>query len=151
MKKILICFALIASVVMPAQAITLKTGNWVFDRYRSVDLEHFDYSYCIYSLDYTEGYLELEDGSIWQIANMTDESKSFYEQKGVAIQALDAFLFWQVQDVLIFHKLTNRSSMLVYNASRDQLLDVIPISGPKYPQLQIASIQNSSVMVDNYQ
>lgn len=72
MKLLLLCFLLIASS-LHAKTVQLKTGHWIFDRYRNVTLDEFDYTYSIYSVDYENGFFELDDGSIWQIKPMEDE------------------------------------------------------------------------------
>lgn len=152
-KFALLCLISMSCGILSAEIVPLYTGHWILDRYRNVEIDSFDYQYSIYSIDHMTGTFELADGSIWHVEPMLSETKSFYKHKGMKLRdPLHAKLFgsWQPEDVLIFHKVSNQNSVLVYNVNRDQLLDVWVVSGPKYQTLQISSAQNTSVVTDRY-
>jgi hypothetical protein len=87
--------------------------------------------------------IELQDGSLWQVEEMTPESKSFFAQRNPEVD----FKFveelvenWQPDDNLIFHKLVERESLLIYNMDRDMLIDAVPLLPPLEPMLKIEMI-----------
>lgn len=151
-KALLFCFCLCA-FQLTATTLPLKTGRWIFDRYRNVTIDDFDYTYSIDSIDYNNGKLTLNDGSIWSVGSMEPEMKSFYQLKNPQfISETPVYLLahWKAGDVLIFHKVVNRESLLVYNMSADMLLDFYPTGAPVAPLLQIASITNTNDIDYNY-
>lgn len=154
MKKCaLFCLCLFTMHLLDAKTLPLQTGRWVFDRYRDVELDTFDYPYLVQTMDTMQAMMQLQDGSVWQVVPMQDETRSFYTQINPMIEGTPAssiFLYWQPGDALIFHKVVNRDSLLVYNINRDLLLDMVPVSGPTAPLLQIASITNTNEISYTY-
>ncbi|MBS0634502.1 MAG: hypothetical protein JSR37_03465 [Verrucomicrobia bacterium] len=146
-KKALLLFLCFFAFQLSATTLPLKTGRWIFDRYRNVTIDDFDYSYTIDSIDYANGRITLNDGSLWTVGDMEDETRSFYQQKNPqALSETSLYLLsqWQSGDILIFHKVVNRESLLAYNASTDMLLDFFPTGAPTNPVLRIASITNTN-------
>lgn len=143
----LYCMCLLSFCALDATTIPLKTGNWIFDRYRNVALDEFDYSYDIKRADHEQDMLELQDGSLWHVEPMYDETISFYKQKYPQENTLhmpSLFTEWQEGDIVIFHQVVNRPTLIAYNVTRDRLLDMMPVRAPLEPMLTIASINNTS-------
>ena len=152
-KILLICFSCVAFSSLYATTLPLKTGRYIIDRYRNVEIDRFDYPYQIHYIDHDNGSLQLADGSSWQVVPMNEEAKSFYEMKQPITTALfpgTIFDLWQTGDILIFHKVVNRSSLLAYNATKDLLLDIQPIAAPTNSDLKIASITNTNDIKYSY-
>lgn len=152
-KLTLSALCLLGACQLEANTVSLKTGRWVFDRYRNVDLNSFDYFYQIQSRDTSRGVLELTDGSLWQVAPMADETQSFYYQFYAlesTMNPLQLFALWDEGDTLIFHKLVDRPTLIAYNVTKDRVLDVLPVSSPTTPALTIVSINNTNDISYSY-
>src|ERR1700733_11603712 len=96
-----------------ARTLEIGTGNYVFDRYRNVDIDAFDYFFSIDSIVQTNGSVDiiLEDGSIWRLSKPQGEKKSFFKTLGVEATenfAKEIVSTWNPGEVIIFHKLVNR-------------------------------------------
>lgn len=135
---------------LQATTISLETGRRFFDKSRAVVLDEFDYIYTLNSTHLGGYFIELEDGSVWSVEEMESEAKSFYKDKGISIDHVfveDLVLSWEPGEHLIFHKLVDRETLLVYNIERDQLLDFAPVSPPKYSSLIITSIDLNAHLI----
>ncbi len=147
MKKLaLLALCLFATEAASAKTVSLKTGRWIFDRYRNVDLDNFDYTYLISNVDHGQSTVTLQDGSMWVVTPMQAETVSFYQLKNplVTPSSITPLDYWESGDTLIFHKVVNRDSLLAYNLTKDLLLDMVPVSSPTNPLLTIASITNTN-------
>lgn len=151
LKKLALIFLFIFTIhSLQSKVLPLKTGRWVLDRYRNVEIDVFEYTYAIKNTNLTQNTLELEDGSLWQVVAITDEAASFFEQKNLVGEGL-FFDLWQPGDILIFHKIVNRPSLLAYNVSKDFVLDLQPKKSPSNPQLYISSVTNTNNITYTYE
>jgi hypothetical protein len=145
LKKAILALVYFFSITaLEAKTVPLDTGNWIFDTYRNVKIDEFDYLYTIAEIDLLEKTITLEDGSLWSVHPLRAESKSFYYQKGIyalSSSHIDLLSSWEQNDVVIFHQLIDRNSILAYNLTKDMLLDVSPISAPTSPLLTISHIR----------
>ncbi|MBS0656488.1 MAG: hypothetical protein JSR46_11985 [Verrucomicrobia bacterium] len=154
-KKIAsLCLFLFAFHSLNARVVPLETGRWLLDTYRNVEIDDFDYTYQVESVDASTPAFTLQDGSVWQVVPMEAETLSFYRQRKSFFESIAApesiFEQWKPGDILIFHKIVNRPSLLAYNITRDHLLDVAPIQIPVAPALRITSITNTNDTFSTY-
>ena len=155
MRRALMCIFLLCSTFAWSKTVDLKTGHWIIDRYRTVDLDKFDYRYAFKKSHLRGTFFELEDGSLWELCEVGPETKSFYatRQPKVEFDFVEEIVdHWQQGDELIFHKVADRDSLLVYNVTRDQLFDVEPFLPSLEPKLSIANIDKGAkqiVLSDN--
>lgn len=146
MKRILsivLLFAIACLHQIEARSVTLETGSRFIDTYRTVDIDHFDYIYSIKSIHLGGYFVELEDGSVWRVEELGPETKSFYKATAFPIEEQyveNLVANWQPGERLIFHKVIDRETILIYNIDRDQLFDFVPFSPPKYETINVASI-----------
>ncbi len=155
MKKTfgVLCACLLGLTAVEATIVELKTGRWILDRYRDVAIDEFDYSYAIHSVNPEELTFELGDGSQWKVEPLNYESQSFYYQRYPQLSNISQtalFADWQQGDVLIFHKIVDRDTLLAYNVTRDRLLDVLPQGAPLNPLITISSIVNTNDSTQTY-
>lgn len=146
--------------LMPIEAktVTLETGRTIFDRTRNIAIDEFDYIYILQNTDYSDKthqlQIELEDGSKWTLESPQAETLSFYQRYKQEScdykKAEQAVLNWAPGDHLIFHKITNRHSINVYNLEKDELFDVIPASAPSRNLHQITDKIVNKIQVPNY-
>lgn len=156
MKKIPISlalgFTLMASVMLEAKNVEVETGHWFIDRTRSVEIDNFDYFYELKDTHLKGRFIELLDGSIWEVAPLGSESTSFYREYkdsyevGFIEELVD---LWQPGELLIFHKIADkyidhRDGFLVYNVNRDMLVDVTVLSPPIYSCLTVSEIDSDN-------
>jgi|688.fasta_scaffold16465_2 hypothetical protein len=134
-------WSLCASAI--AKPITLRTGHLFIDRKREVELDNFDYVYSIKKIHGRGKIIELYDGSQWKVEPLGPESESYYLQR----PELAGFEFvedltkkWKPDEQLIFHKISNRESLLIYHLERQLLLDVTPFLSPISPHLTVTDI-----------
>ncbi len=155
MRRALMCLFLLCSTFAWSKTVDLKTGHWIIDRYRTVDLDKFDYRYAFKKAHLRGTFFELEDGSLWELCEVGPETKSFYatRQPKVEFDFVEEIVDqWQQGDELIFHKVADRDSLLIYNVTRDQLFDVEPFLPSLEPKLSIANIDKGAkqiVLSDN--
>ena len=72
------------------------------------DLADFDYSYTINQMHLRGMFIELTDGTLWEVAEMGPESKIFFANREVPLEfdyVEDLTVNWQPGESLIFHKL----------------------------------------------
>lgn len=143
-----ICLTLLAAAGLQtaeAKSVTLETGKWILDRSRTVEIDQFDYIYTVKSIQLGGYYIELEDGSVWRVEELGPEAASFYRlYQNTKIDFVENIVAdWQPGERLIFHKVIDRESLLIYNLDRDQLFDVTPLSPPKENYLKLESIDFS--------
>jgi hypothetical protein len=163
MRKITLALALsltfAMTVMLNATTVQLETGHWPIDCARSVEIDDFDYIYELKNVPLDGRFIELKDGSLWQLESLGYESTSFYRQYkdvleiGFIEELVD---LWQPGELLIFHKITNREIdsrdvLLIYNLDRDLLIDVTSVSPPKYHCLTISEIdtQNNLILLSD--
>lgn len=130
-----------------AEPIELKTGHWPIDTSRMVELDTFDYAYDLKQLHARGMILELYDGSLWQVEEISAETISFYAQRKEHLDfefIEDLVAEWQVNERLIFHKVSDRESLLVYNIDRDMLINVTPLLPPTDPFLVIEEVDRTN-------
>lgn len=127
-----------------ASAITVTSGNWLVDKSREVNVGDFNYLYSLEKVHFKGHFLELEDGSVWQIEELSSESKSFYanQTEPVEVKFVEELVEeWQPGEQLIFHKIFDREYLLAYNVNRNLLINVTPLLPPsKESALRIANI-----------
>jgi hypothetical protein len=146
MKLKLLTFLLFAMACLhqvDARFVTLDTGNWTIDTSRTVEIDQFDYLYTVKAIHLGGYYLELEDGSLWRVEELSPEAKSFYtnshpSKEGIFVENIVAS--WEPGEQLIFHKVIDRETILIYNIDRDQLFDFVPLSPPKYDSITLTWI-----------
>src|SRR5262245_52347601 len=129
MYRVLLCLFLSVSTFAWSKTLDLKTGHWFLDRSREVHMDQFDYKYHLKKSHLRGTFIELEDGSLWQLCEVSPETKSFYATREPKLEfdfVEEIVDQWNQHDELIFHKVANRDSLLVYNVTRDQLFDVEP-------------------------
>lgn len=105
------------------------------------DLADFDYSYTINQMHLRGMFIELTDGTLWEVAEMGPESKIFFANREVPLEfdyVEDLTVNWQPGESLIFHKLSYSDAVLVYNVDRDQLFNVTPFLPPLQASTAIA-------------
>ncbi len=133
-----------------ADTTDLKTGNWLFDKARQVELSQSDYVYSLKTIHVRGMVIELFDRSLWEVCEMTPESASFYQKPENALEfeyVNDLMSTWEEGDHLIFHRVSPRDSLLVYNKDKNQLLDVKPFLPPLEPLLMIVNIDKESKLI----
>ena len=124
----LISFSLLIFGCIEAKTVSLKTGKECFI---NVNLDGFGYSYTVQTIDHDRMTLTLEDGFLWHVQPMSATVTNFYNGQTDSPQNILAL--WQPQDVLFFHRVLGKD-LIVYNATRDLLLDVTPIKNPTAQQ-----------------
>lgn len=144
---------------MEAKPVSLETGHYFFDTKRLVEVDQFDYIYDVKSIylderpfemrDYATWrvfqkgcFIELQDGSLWKVCPLNAESLSFYRNEENLVEgdsAENIVASWQPGERLIFHKVTNRIDLLVYNIDRNQVLNVTPFATAKDNAITITS------------
>lgn len=148
-------FTFATTVMLNAMTVQLETGHWPIDRTRSVEIDDFDYIYVLKKVPLDGRFIELEDGSFWQIEQLGPESTSFYRnykdvlEIGFIEELVD---LWQPGEMLIFHKITDREinhrdGFLVYNIDRDLLVDVTSLSSPIYHCLTVSEIDTENNLI----
>ena len=85
---------------------------------------------------------ELEDGSLWRVHPLGPQSRSFFEQKKRSVPYVeDLVKHWKQGDaVTFFQRREDVKQLMVYNATRDELIDVTPFAAPEVPGLTVASL-----------
>lgn len=87
---------------------------------------------------------ELEDGSMWEVQPLGPQSRSFYEQKKPAVHfdfVEELVKKWKAGDTLtFFQRRTDVESIMVYNATRDQLIDATPFLPPTEVALTLSAL-----------
>jgi hypothetical protein len=117
----------------------MKTGHWFVDQKRTVALDEFDYVYKLKSPLLRGHFIELDDGSIWQIEEQSPDTKAFYtSHPQITRYNEDIVTLWQAGERLIFHKVVDRESLLIYNLDRDLLFDVAPFLPPSSEDTYLA-------------
>lgn len=148
-------FTFAALTMLNATTVQVETGHWPIDSTRWLDIDQFDYIYEIRNTPLEGRFIELEDGSYWQIEPLGYESSSFYRnykdvlEIGFIEELVD---LWQPGEMLIFHKITDkeingRDRFLVYNLDRDLLVDVTPLAPPKYYCLTLSEIDTENKLI----
>jgi|GEM_PF-5424465 len=87
--------------------------------------------------------IELVDGSVWEIQPLGPQARSFYEQKKKFKFSFveDLVKDWQPGDGLtFFQRRDDVEELMVYNSTRDQLIDVTPFMQPTEPAATLSSI-----------
>ena len=143
MRSLVFILLLIISSSASAKTVKLNTGHCFIDTYRLVELDQFDYVYSLKKGCAKGKIIELNDGSLWQVEPQGAESSSFYSQlfRPLKFESVDEITrHWKRGELLIFHKITNTSSYLVYNIDRELVVDVTPYSPPTQAAYAIASI-----------
>ena len=143
MRYALTCLFLLCSTFTWSKTIDLNTGHWIIDRYRTVDLDKFDYRYELKKAHLRGTYFETEDGILWELCEVGPETKSFYATREPKVEfdfVEEVVEKWEQGDVLIFHKVADRDSFLVYNVTRDHLFDVEPYLPSLDSKLSVANI-----------
>lgn len=93
---------------------------------------------------------ELEDGSLWEVQPLGPQSRSFFEQKQHFKFDFveDLVKKWEPGDQLtFFQRRADVEELMVYNATRDQLIDVTPFLPPVDPSLTLQSIDHEAKSV----
>lgn len=134
-KSVFLTIIMVLCVVSSVQAKTVEinSGNWIFDKYRRLVVDDFDYLYSLQATHLRGRFIELNDGSIWQVEEQGRETKAFYEsrEEPIEISFMENLVnAWQPGEKLIFHKVFNGENLLVYNLDRDLLIDVAPFLPP---------------------
>jgi hypothetical protein len=148
-------FTLTANMMLEAKTVEVETGHWIIDSSRFVNIDIFDYFYELKHTHLNGRYIELMDGSIWEIEPLGPESSSFYRhykdvyEIGYIEELVD---LWQPGELLIFHKITDKyidhkDGFLVYNVNRDLLVDVTVLSPPIYYSLSISEIDTVNKLI----
>lgn len=133
-----------------AKTVNLETGNLIFDTSRLVEIDEFDYIYTVKAIHLDGYFIELQDGSVWGIEELSPEAESFYRNTNSSLEidfVENIVATWQPGEHLIFHKVVDRESILVYNIDRDQLFDVTPLSPAKYEPITVASLNYSKRII----
>jgi hypothetical protein len=148
-------FTLSANMMLDAKNVEIETGHWLIDRSRFVEIDNFDYFYQLNQTHLNGRYIELMDGSIWEIEPLGPESTSFYRhyknvyEVGYIEELVD---LWQPGELLIFHKIADKyidhkDGFLVYNVDRDLLVDVTVLSPPIYCSLTVSEIDTVNQLI----
>lgn len=89
---------------------------------------------------------ELEDGSLFRVHPLGPQSRSFYNQKKRPVAYVeDLVKEWQPGDtVTFFQRREDVKQLMVYNATRDQLIDVTPFAAPESAYLTLSSFDKDS-------
>jgi hypothetical protein len=135
---------------MEAKSVNLKTGRFFIDRSRLVEIDEFDYIYTIKDIHLGGYFIELQDGSKWQVQELNYEANSFYADKEDSFEfeyVENVVIAWEPGERLIFHKVVDRESVLVYNIDRDQVFDFAPFSPPLSESIKIAALDYNQKII----
>jgi hypothetical protein len=147
MKKYLSLLMLLMFSTAWADTVELKIEN---NQTVIVDLAH---SQCISQLKtvHVRGMvIELEDGSLWEIEELGPETKSFYAPQGESLPfdfAEEWVVQWQPGEKLIFHKMSDREPLLIYNIDKNHLFDFSPFLPPIEPSLYVVKFDEINKVV----
>lgn len=122
--------------------------------YSTINLYEFDYVYEISEVRERGMIIELSDGSVWCVAEMSPETTEFYDQ----LDSDFSFRFvenvvssWSSGDVIVMYRFSDSEPLIMFNADREQLFDVTPFLPPIESPLAIKSINaefNSVTLTD---
>ena len=144
-----LCFLLITSGLVEAKTITLTTPGLLFNSYKTIDIDEFEYTYRTAHINQKKQTFTLKDGSVWQVTPMRDETASFYEKKEKPISIEKILHSWQPNDEIIFHNSSSYLTILAYNVTRGLLLNAVPIKSPDNPQLLISAVDKQVIPAGN--
>lgn len=96
---------------------------------------------------------ELEDGSMWQVQPLGPESRSFHEQKNGGIHfhfVEDLVKKWKKGDrVAFFQRQEDLEELMIYNATKDELIDATPFLSPHKSALKLVTLKKKELSLDD--